>query len=220
MAGSESMPSSSSRSLWTVIVPVKQITLAKSRLTGVDDDTRRALAVAFARDTVAAAASCPVVGQVIVVSNDDAASAIADGSAGLIPDQPDAGLNPALAHAATQIRRHRPDASVAALSSDLPALRGADLTLAFHRGMATPWFVPDAAGAGTTLLAAPAGQPWTPSFGADSRHAHRATGAGEIELDGLDRLRCDVDTAADLARARELGVGASTAAVLARARLV
>jgi 2-phospho-L-lactate/phosphoenolpyruvate guanylyltransferase len=209
------MPSPPSLSTWTVIVPVKQITLAKTRLSGIDGETRRALAVAFARDTVAAAGASSMVDHVIVVSNDDVAADIADDIAELIPDEPDSGLNPALVYAAAHVRARRPGAAVAAISSDLPAVRGDDLTRAFQRGPAAPWFVPDANGDGTTLLAAPGGQPWMPAFGAASRRAHLDAGVAEVDLTGLERLRRDVDTAADLDDARRLGVGPSTAAVLA-----
>lgn len=209
------MPSAPSLSLWTVIVPVKQIMLAKTRLSGIDDDTRRALAVAFARDTVAAVASSQLVGHVVVVSNDQIAGDIAGDIAELVPDAPDAGLNPALVYAAKRVRDSRPGAAVAAVSSDLPTLRGDDLTRAFRRGPAASWLVPDADGLGTTLLAAPEGAPWLPSFGVESRRAHRAAGVVEIDVTGLERLRRDVDTAADLAAARRLGVGEATAAVLA-----
>jgi 2-phospho-L-lactate guanylyltransferase len=156
-----------------------------------------------------------MVGLVVVVSNDPVARDIADDIAELIPDTPDAGLNPALAYAATRIRDLRPGAAVAAVSSDLPALRGDDLTRAFERGPAASWLVPDAEGVGTTLLAAPGGAPWLPSFGVESRRAHHAAGVVEIDATGLERLRRDVDTAADLAAARRLGVGEATAAVLA-----
>jgi 2-phospho-L-lactate guanylyltransferase len=209
------MPSPPSLSTWTVIVPVKQITLAKTRLIGIDGETRRALAIAFARDTVAAAASSSMVDHVIVVSNDDAAADIADDIAELIRDEPDSGLNPALVHAAAHVRARRPGAAVAAMSSDLPAVRGDDLTRAFQRGPAEPWFVPDANGDGTTLLAAPRGHRWMPAFGASSRRAHLDAGVAEVDSTGLERLRRDVDTAADLDDARRLGVGPSTAAVLA-----
>jgi 2-phospho-L-lactate guanylyltransferase len=209
------MPSPLSQSIWTVIVPVKQITLAKTRLAGVDDDTRSALAVAFARDTVAAAAASAMVGHVVVVSNDDVAGEIARHVAEVVPDVPDAGLNPALVHAVSLVRSRRPDASVAAISSDLPALRGEDLTHAFRVAPASTWFVPDADGIGTTMLAAPLGEPWTPAFGAGSRVAHLQVGAVELDVAGLERLRRDVDTAADLADARRLGVGPATSDVLA-----
>jgi 2-phospho-L-lactate/phosphoenolpyruvate guanylyltransferase len=210
------MHSPQRRPMWTLIVPVKQITLAKSRLSGIDDDTRRALAIAFARDTVAAAAASSMVVQMVVVSNDPVAADIAADVARLIPDVPDAGLNPALEYAVRQVRAERASAAVVAVSSDLPALRGDDLDIALARGPATtPWFVPDAQGVGTTLLAAPTRMPWSPSFGPESRRAHREAGFAEIDLAGLERLRRDVDTASDLADARRLGVGPATAAVLA-----
>jgi len=209
------MPSQPSLSMWTVIVPVKQITLAKTRLSGMDGKTRRALAIAFARDTVAAAAASSMVDRVVVVSNDDVAADIAGGVAELIPDEPDAGLNPALVYAASCVRARRPEAPVAAMSSDLPAVRGDDITRALRRGPSTPWFVPDMDGIGTTFLAAPHGQLWTPVFGAGSRRAHLAAGVAEIDTSGLERLRRDVDTAADLVAALRLGVGPSTAAVVA-----
>jgi 2-phospho-L-lactate guanylyltransferase len=104
---------------------------------------------------------------------------------------------------------------VAAISSDLPALRPDDVTRALRRGPSRPWFVADAAGAGTTMLASPEGHDWAPAFGAGSRRAHLDAGVVEINGVGLDRLRRDVDTAADLAAARRLGVGQSTSAVLA-----
>ncbi|MGH3997494.1 MAG: 2-phospho-L-lactate guanylyltransferase, partial [Pseudonocardiaceae bacterium] len=66
----------------------------------------------------------------------------------------------------------------------------------------------------TLLLAAP-GQPLDPRFGADSAATHRATGAHEL-AGGWPGLRCDVDTAADLAVAHDLGLGRFTRAVLGR----
>jgi 2-phospho-L-lactate guanylyltransferase len=222
VARSTSMsPSPRSRSIWTLIVPVKQITLAKSRLTGVDDDTRQALAVAFARDTVAAAVAASAVAEVVVVSNDRHALEIARGHARLVPDSPDAGLNPALEHAARTVRARNPRAAVAAMSSDLPALRADDLDRALGSGPEdVGWFVPDADGNGTTLIAAPDGVPWRSAFGPGSRRAHLDAGFAEIvrgrDGRGLDRLRRDVDTRRDLDEAVGLGVGAWTADVLAQ----
>ena len=54
-----------------------------------------------------------------------------------------------------------------------------------------------------------------PRFGGGSAARHRASGA--VPLDGAwPSLRRDVDTAADLAAALHLGVGAHTRAALAR----
>jgi 2-phospho-L-lactate guanylyltransferase len=76
-------------------------------------------------------------------------------------------------------------------------------------------FVPDAAGVGTTLYAAPPGAQFRPMFGGASRARHAAAGAAELALDGIDGLRQDVDTPDDLRAAVALGVGPRTAEVAA-----
>src|SRR5487761_1489753 len=60
---------------WSVVIPVKVLARAKSRLTGLAGARRPELALALAADTVAAAVGCPEVAAVIVVSDDQAASA-------------------------------------------------------------------------------------------------------------------------------------------------
>jgi 2-phospho-L-lactate guanylyltransferase len=222
---------------WTVIVPVKRLAVAKSRLraaTSVGEapagmpgppGRHEALVLAMALDTVAAALASPVVGRVVVVTADPTTSEeIALLGAETIPDVPDAGLNPALAYAAAQVRRTAmagTEPGVAALAADLPALRGEDLTEALRRAESEAYargpralvrsFVADASGSGTVLLAAPPGAVLEPCFGADSAAAHEASGA--VALSGAwPSLRRDVDTATDLAAAFALGVGPRTAA--------
>ena len=56
---------------FTVLVPLKATTRGKSRL-ALSADDRRALAVAMARDTVAAVAACPLVERVVVLVEDPA----------------------------------------------------------------------------------------------------------------------------------------------------
>jgi 2-phospho-L-lactate guanylyltransferase len=70
-------------------------------------------------------------------------------------------------------------------------------------------FVRDVDGSGTTLLAAGPGSPLRPLFGPGSAQLHLDSGARE--LDAGTSLRCDVDSAADLHRCLQLGVGARTA---------
>jgi 2-phospho-L-lactate guanylyltransferase len=200
---------------WTILIPVKQTTIAKSRLSGFDAATRQRLAVAFAQDTVTAALACPEVRRVTVVTDDPAGVLLRDLGADVIPDLPDAGLNAALLHAARHVRSRDGASSVAALSADLPALRPSDLSTAIRATTAPRWFVPDLAGDGTTMLAASAGQDFAPGFGHRSRDGHRAAGMVEVDVAGLERLRRDVDTLADLADARRRGVGRHTALVLA-----
>lgn len=55
---------------WTLVVPVKALARAKSRLSDTaDDGLRPGLALAFAQDTVAAALACPAVADVAVVTD-------------------------------------------------------------------------------------------------------------------------------------------------------
>jgi 2-phospho-L-lactate guanylyltransferase len=209
-----------------VIVPVKRLATAKSRLRGAGtDEAHEALVLAMLLDTVAAALASPVVGRVVVVTADPAVGEEAAllGAESVL-DVPDAGLNPALAYAAAQVRRSGlpgTEPGVAALAGDLPALRGDELTDALRRAEATAGargprtlarsFVADAAGTGTVLLAAPPGAVLEPCFGTGSAAAHQASGA--VLLDGgWPSLRRDVDTPADLAEALLLGVGPRTTA--------
>lgn len=196
-------------------MPVKRLELAKSRLRGtlpgVDHD---ALTIAMALDTIDAALASPVVGRVVVVTSDaDAGAAAAALGAEIIADVPDAGLNPALAYAATHVRRRSVSADppgVVALPADLPALREADLTAALNAASARQrCFVTDEAGSGSVLLAAAPGLQLEPCFGGASATAHAASGALELTGD-WPSLRRDVDTAADLAAAVVLGVGPRT----------
>ncbi len=200
---------------WTIIVPVKQTTIAKSRLSGLDASTRQRLAVAFAQDTVAAAIACPDVARVIVVTDDAAGVLLRELGADVIPDTPNAGLNAALEHAARQVRADDGGVSIAALSSDLPSLRPGDLSRAIHATGAARWFVPDLAGDGTVMVAAAVGYPFEPRFGHQSRAGHRGLGMVEVADAGLERLRRDVDTLPDLVDARRRGTGPHTALVLA-----
>jgi 2-phospho-L-lactate/phosphoenolpyruvate guanylyltransferase len=200
---------------WTILIPVKQTTVAKSRLTGFDPATRRRFAVAFAQDTVSAAVACVNVVRVVVVTDDPVAALLRELGADIVPDRPNAGLNPALRYAAEQVRGEEAGAPIAAISSDLPSLRPSDLSAALTAAPSGRWFVPDAANVGTTMLAAAAGEEWTPRFGPGSRAAHRALGNVELQGPGLERLRADVDTAADLSDAYTRGVGAWTTEVLA-----
>lgn len=200
---------------WSLIVPVKQTAVAKSRLVGLGDLLRRDLALAFALDTVTAALGCPDVEEVVVVTNDGhVRELVAPLGARVLLDEPDAGLNPALESAAAAVRHRTPAARLAVMSADLPAIRASDLSLALAAAPGGRWFVPDRSGSGTTMLGVPAGIELRPAFGPGSRAAHRASGATEVGGHELLRLRLDVDTVADLGAAVELGVGVETTTVL------
>jgi 2-phospho-L-lactate/phosphoenolpyruvate guanylyltransferase len=199
------------------VVPAKRLPAAKTRLRPVTADlpepaaAHADLVLALLADTVAAALACADVGTVLVVTDDPAAGSLVRRlGARTVADAPGQGLNPALAHGAAGLQ-----GAVAALSSDLPALRPAELGTALAAAGSSPrTFVADGDGSGTTLLTA-LGVPLDPRFGPGSAAAHAASGALPLPGD-LPGLRRDVDTAADLAAAAGLGVGRHTAAVLAR----
>lgn len=203
---------------WGVVVPVKRLAVAKSRLAAYGDAARRDLALAFAADVVTAALSCPLVRRVLVVTDDPLAAQVLERlGARVVGDAPDDGLNAALVHGAHLLRAERPDQGVATLSSDLPALTAGDLAavLASVPGGGRA-FVPDADARGTTLLAAATGTALEPAYGPGSRQAHLLSGA--LELAATPGLRRDVDTPDDLVAALALGVGPRTAAVAAGLR--
>ena len=197
---------------WSVVIPVKVLAQAKSRLAGLADADRKAVALAMAADTVAAAVACQAVGDVVVVSDDAAIRAEAESlGADVIADRPSAGLNEALSVGAEYAAASWPGRGLAALTADLPALSSPELSAALAAAsVASQAFVADAAGSGTTLYTAMPGAAFTPRFGPRSRMRHRRAGAVEIDLPGIPGLRCDVDTLADLHSAARIGLGART----------
>ena len=156
----------SGRFSWTVLLPVKVLARAKSRLAVLAGDRRRELALALASDTVAAVIACPEVARVVVVTSDPVAGPLlAALGAIIVADEPDdlsvslgslsgaagAGpgvlgqlgvqdaLNAALRHGAAVAERRWPRAGgLAALTADLPALSPAELALALRAASAAP----------------------------------------------------------------------------------
>ncbi|HEY1822773.1 MAG TPA: 2-phospho-L-lactate guanylyltransferase [Trebonia sp.] len=233
----------SARFSWTVLLPVKVLARAKSRLAVLAGDRRRELALALASDTVAAVLACPEVARVVVVTSDPVAGPLlarlgavivadepADRSASLAPGTVAAvpavldelgvqdALNAALRHGAAVAVRRWPGSGLAALTADLPALSPAELAVALRAVSAAPGqaaFVPDAAGVGTTMYAVPPGGEFRPLFGGASRARHAASGAVELDFAEMTGLRRDVDTPDDLRAALTLGAGPRTTALAA-----
>lgn len=204
---------------WTVLVPVKRLALAKTRLAPAvpaasGSPTRAELALALATDAVTAALACDRVARVLVITSDPVVGpALAARGADVVADVPEAGLDEALRHAAERARVDDPGTGLAALSADLPALSPAALSAVLGAATRAPSaVVPDAAGTGTVLLTAAPGAPLRPAYGAGSLARHVALGA--VRLDAAPALRRDVDTPADLAEAARIGLGPATAALL------
>lgn len=204
---------------FAVLVPVKPPAFAKSRLRALGDQGRRDLATAFAVDTVTAAAACPVVDQVLVVTDDhelarDLGDELGELGVEVIPDGTTDDLNATLVLAAAEMRRRYPDLRLVALCADLPALRPSELALALAAARAdTMAFVADAEGVGTTAVVAPRLGVLRPAFGPCSRQRHLDTGAHEVDGIDVPSLRRDVDDRDDLAEALRLGVGRRTSLV-------
>ncbi|HVE63194.1 MAG TPA: 2-phospho-L-lactate guanylyltransferase [Mycobacteriales bacterium] len=198
---------------WVVVVPIKELRVAKSRLAGVTDSERGDLAMAMAMDVVSAAITAQAVAAVVVVTNDlRAAAELGELGARVVADVTDSGLNDALAGAARAAGVLWPRSGVCALSSDLPCVDAATLDVALGRAAAHQrGVVPDRRGDGTTMLTARAGTDLAPRYGVASRSEHMKAGAEQLDTTGLDRLRLDVDTRDDLVAALALGVGSHTA---------
>src|SRR5262249_57365469 len=89
------------------------------------------MGLALAADRVSAAAACPAVAAVIVVSDDPSVrTEAAAAGAEVIADLPGAGLNEALAAGAKHAAARWSGRGLAALTADLPALSAAELQAA------------------------------------------------------------------------------------------
>ena len=208
---------SASTAGWSVVVPVKHLARAKSRLGGPTTPGVATLALAFFQDTATAAISCMVVDEVLVATSDErvASWALAHGCR-VISDDGHPGINAAAAEAARLSSSPR----VAIMVSDLPCATPSALQRFLTVATTHPTsFLADAAGTGTTIWAT-TGDAIDPHFGTRSRAAHAAAGAVDVVADLgadplLDAVRRDVDTESDLADAIRLGVGRQTTIALA-----
>jgi len=167
---------------WSLVIPVKVLALAKSRLAGAGE-RRSDLALAMAADTIAAAVGATGVESVVVVTDDPDIGTLALGlGAHVLPDEPAAGLNDALVHGADFSATTWRERGRAGLAADLPAAQPGELAAALAVAARTGGtaFVPDAEGTGTVLYAAVPGAEFRPQFGPRSRDRHKEAGAVEI----------------------------------------
>ncbi|WP_084124535.1 2-phospho-L-lactate guanylyltransferase [Demequina sp. NBRC 110054] len=198
---------------WQVVVPVRGTAPSKSRL-DLPDTARERLARAFARDTVRAVLDATAVAEVVVVTAEAARHVFEGMGARVVADPQPPSLSAAIA---TGLAACDPQAPRAVLLGDLPALTGAALDEALSAAAAHGRaVVPDADGTGTTLLTAASGLAHSPAFGSGSYARHLAAGYASLADAAGPRMRSDVDTVADLARAAELGLGPASRRALAR----
>ncbi|MEU0782645.1 2-phospho-L-lactate guanylyltransferase [Streptomyces sp. NPDC006173] len=178
---------------WVVVVPQKDLRLAKSRLE-LDGQDRRRVARALFRDTVTTARATPGVAEVIVVLDRARDLAAVEDLGVRHVLAPGSGLNEALRQGEWAARATRPGCGVAALPADLPLIEPALLGHALAQARTRDrTFVADADHRGTTLLTAAPGHSLNSAYGIGSREAHRRTGAYELTGPRFAPLRLDVD---------------------------
>lgn len=206
---------------WTIVVPVKSLDRAKSRLVpALSADGRRSLVVAMADDVLRACRDTPGVARVRVVSSDPRVEDLAVRSgAEFVCEPADTGrphvdpLNLALDLALADV-----PGPVGVVAADLPELRPDHLARILDVAGRHPHStVTDHRGAGTTMAF------WTTvpgtrvcRFGIDSAARFRVGGgAVPIPVEGdLGAAARDVDLPGDLAALPGRTVGTATAGVL------
>ncbi len=205
-----------------LIIAVKRLAAAKTRLAPIfSAPTRESVVLAMLVDTLSAATRVSSLRSITVITPDEAAAAAATDLGAQVladptpPGDPDP-LNSAITSAARAVASSEAGSisNTVVLQGDLPALQTQELAEAISAARQYPRsFVADRLGTGTAVLCA-FGTELDPRFGPDSAARHSRSGA--IELTGAwPGLRCDVDTPADLAAARQLGVGPATARAIA-----
>jgi 2-phospho-L-lactate guanylyltransferase len=200
------------------VVPIKAPARAKMRLE-LPARTRQQLALAFALDTVAAATGSGVFSSVLVVTSDPRVrQAMRRRRVTVVAEKGTAGLAGAVHEGCRWGRVQFPGAATLVVPSDLPSMTAKELAATVSRAVAyEASFVRDAFGKGTTLLYRSSQSQIRAHYGPGSAALHLAAGAEDLE--GVaPAVRHDIDTLADLAGAMELGVGATTRAVVAAHR--
>lgn len=194
-----------------VVIAVKRLTAAKSRLAPVlSAPARESLVLAMLADTVAAAAAVPAVSSITVVTPDpEAAAAARELGAQAFADPTPVGHPDPLNNALRAAESAGHGTNIVVLQGDLPALKTHELAGALAAARLHPRsFVGDRHGTGTSALFA-FGVPLDPCFGVESTRRHTDSGATEL-TGNWPGLRCDIDTPDDLAVALQLGLGSAT----------
>jgi 2-phospho-L-lactate/phosphoenolpyruvate guanylyltransferase len=189
--------------LWA-IVPVKPLRVGKSRLSGVlSQDERADLNRRLLDHTLETLTAIPEIEQVLVISRDPAALALArEHGARTVQENGAPKLNVALARATVVVKNYN-IRGVLVVPADLPLLMPQDVNAMLERAKDPPVVVvaPDRHRQGTNaLLICPVGL-IDYVFGPDSfqRHCEQAVEAGaRLEIVELPSLALDMDLPEDL----------------------
>lgn len=198
--------------IWCVI-PIKDLENAKTRLApALSPEERRGLFQAMAEDLLAAATAARGLTGVLVLTNDPAATALAERFSCRVEREPEnIGQSEAVARAAAIVMGEGAD-GVLTLPADAPLVTAAEIESALARHpKARPaiTIVPDHARRGSNCLILTPGDLIPLHFGHVSFAPHlaeaEAVGVEPNILDDLPGMALDVDTPEDLAMALATG---------------
>ncbi len=215
--------------VWTVLIPMKPLAEAKTRLRESQQvgatPSASDLAQAFLRDVISAAQGAVRTSRVVVTGEDPAIATLArqsgahflpEPTAAAVGDHDKTSLNAAIAAALGSVKAEYGSHPIVVVTGDLAALRSESLDsiLSAVEDLGESGFVADTAGTGTTMLALLPTTAANPRFGSDSAAAHRSQDIRDVSHHASADARLDVDTPADLHAALILGVGSHTERVM------
>jgi 2-phospho-L-lactate guanylyltransferase len=196
---------------WQVLIPIKQLARAKSRL-ALPPDQRAALTLAMLRDVASAVRACRYVRTVHVVTEDTRVARTVDAErlpAWSVAGEP--GLNHELRRAATCLRQSGTRDGIAVFLGDLPCLTTSVVSDLLESAPGDRQsFLPDASSSGTAVLLAPPRIPLASFFGEGSAVRHARVGTALDCTAERWAARRDVDTLEALDEAVSFGAGAHT----------
>jgi|FaiFalDrversion2_1042247.scaffolds.fasta_scaffold01369_2 2-phospho-L-lactate guanylyltransferase len=185
-----------------VVIPVKPLSRAKSRMASRFTPEERAQLVLWMLDRVLRSCARAGLSEIYVVGGDERVARCAEPhGAHLVPEM-GCGLNETLEHALALVRG---EGACLVLAADLPRLTPEDL-----QELVRPWLQRGAAAlapahdGGTNALLLPPAAPFSPAFGPQSARAHRTQlrAAGwDVEEIRTPGLMHDVDEPEDLTEA-------------------
>lgn len=183
-----------------ILVPVKRLDLAKSRI-ALPPEHRRRVACVLALHTLRTAAAAIGGDSLTVVTADNEVGRLATALGAHVVDETIHDLNSALEQGLDEVARAWPARRVAVLVSDLPQVTGRDIQWLARESCASggPRHVADMTGTGTTalLLSTPKRPPMM--FGPGSAERFRSAGCAPLRT-APTGLRSDLDTLDDLHR--------------------
>lgn len=208
--------------MWSAVIPVKSWSAAKSRM-AVPLGLRTEVAEALTLDTLDVLTTHPDIVHVVVVTSDAQAALEASSRGATVLAEQSAGsispLNAAVRQGCDHIAADLGDAPTVIVPADLAYLSADVLAdaLAVLASAGTA-HIPDLAGTGTTLLAAPQASDIDPHYGIGSSALHAEHGfPALVAVD--PRIRTDVDQMADLVSDSSWTLGPRLSAVLHRIAL-